>query len=114
MGNHISHKTFSLNNVPYSGMIEGKTFEDCHILGPAVIHHSGQTSFYDCIHDLPVISNPENTVYTVIPDHGILGVLPMNNCVFRRCKFSNISFVGNEQAGEIMKRQIRDHFSGNA
>ena len=113
MGKYISQKNFSINNVPYSGMIEGRTFEDCHILGPAVIHLCGTTTFYENKHEIPIIPNWQDATYTVISDSGIIGAVIVKDCVFRRCKFSKISFAGNKIAGDIMIEQIKSGLPKN-
>jgi hypothetical protein len=87
-----------------SSVIEGKTFEDCVVWGPAVViaknlsmHESriaaGQQSGMDGIF-----------VPTVKRAKVFLGMVVLKDCVFRRCTIAAISFNGSDEECKQWRR----------
>jgi hypothetical protein len=87
-------------------MVVGRTFEDCHIYGPAVIMLYDRNDIGD------------STFHTQKPDHIFIiassgiwgglgtGVIGLMDCKFRRCHFYNVSVTGDPATIEKWKTII--------
>jgi hypothetical protein len=105
LDSYFSKKSIRLIDLLLSGQfsISDKTFEDCYILGPAVIGLMGNSFLDSCTFIIPpgsdpFIEAPENTF--------IVGPMALNNCIFRRCKLTAIGIVASKAQIENMKRGI--------
>lgn len=71
--------------------IEGKTFTECLIEGPAVMAVMNGTSFDTC--SMGVAEDPR-TLLLEPRGEMIAGVVGMSNCRFVRCRFVQVGFTG--------------------
>lgn len=75
-------------------VIEGKTFIDCHIEGPAVLCPVGGVSFDAC--DMGASDGDiRNLMLAPLGPNKITGAIAFRNCVFRRCHFFAVGFTGS-------------------
>ena len=71
--------------------IDGKTFTECLIEGPAVIGVMNGTHFDTC--NMGVAENPKTLLLDPRGDM-VAGVIGMSNCQFIRCRFVQVAFTG--------------------
>jgi len=81
--------------------IDGKTFTDCLIEGPAVMAVMNGTTFDSC--NMGVASDPRTLLLQPLGDK-IAGVVGMSNCRFVRCRFAQVGFTGSPE----LLQQIED------
>jgi len=72
--------------------IEGKTFTDCLIEGPAVMAVMNGTSFDSCA--MGTTSDVRNLLYRPLSNTKMAGVVGLSNCRFIRCRFVQVGFTG--------------------
>lgn len=97
---YIRHQTIRAVDLSVDRTIQGRTIEDCTIVGPAVL--AGDLLIliecdFQAPHPATVFQFVQNGM--IMPD----GVIQVTDCTFRRCKFRDISFV-------IPEHIIRDSF----
>jgi len=73
--------------------IEGKTFTDCLIEGPAVIAVMNDTTFDSCA--MGTTTDTRNLLYKPMGQK-LAGVVGMSNCTFVRCRFAQVGFTGSD------------------
>ena len=83
--------------------IEGKTFTDCVIEGPAVMAVMTGTTFTDCAMGS---SNDVRTLLLRPVGEKMAGVIGMSNCSFVRCRFVQVGFTGSEELIEALRTGI--------
>lgn len=84
--------------------IDGKTFTECLIEGPAVMAVMTGTTFDGC--NMGVAKDPKTLLFKPLGDM-MAGVIGMSNCTFVRCRFAQIGFTGTDDLlAEIEKTLI--------
>lgn len=79
-----------------ASQIEGKTFIDCRIEGPAVLLAVGGCDFDGC--DMGYSGGDiRNLLLRPVSPTKVIGAIAFENCVFRRCNFFAVGFTGSEQ-----------------
>lgn len=73
--------------------IDGKTFTDCVIEGPAVMAVMTGTTFDNC--NMGTISDVKTLLYRPLGPK-LAGVVGMSNCRFIRCRFVQVGFTGSD------------------
>lgn len=73
--------------------IEGKTFTDCVIEGPAVMAVMNGTRFDSC--NMGAAADAKTLLYRPMGQK-MAGVIGMSNCVFVRCRFVQVGFTGTD------------------
>jgi hypothetical protein len=71
-------------------VIEDREFEDCIILGPAVI------APFRCTFEYNVFEGKQDWVLLEVPEGPRIGIIAVRNCVFRRCRFRGIGIAGGQ------------------
>ncbi len=84
--------------------IEGKTFTDCIIEGPAVMAVMNDTTFDSCI--MGATTDSRTLLYRPLSQTKLAGVVGMSNCKFIRCRFVQIGFTGSEKLLEELANGI--------
>ena len=84
--------------------IEGKTFTDCVIEGPAVMAVMNDTTFDSCI--MGVTTDTRTLLYRPLSQTKLAGVVGMSNCKFVRCRFVQVGFTGSEKLLEELAAGI--------
>ena len=74
--------------------IDGKTFTDCLIEGPAVVAVMNGTTFDNCA--MGTTSDVRNLLYRPLSTTKLAGVVGMANCRFVRCRFAQVGFTGSD------------------
>lgn len=74
--------------------IDGKTFTDCVIEGPAVVAVMNGTTFDNCA--MGTTSDVRNLLYRPLSTTKLAGVVGMANCRFVRCRFAQVGFTGSD------------------
>ena len=85
-------------------VLEGRTFTDCVIEGPALMlvlegTHFNNTNFG------PTGGNMRNMLFQPMGEMGI-GAIPVRNCTFTRCQFQTIGITGNETLLQMLIDQV--------
>jgi len=96
---------FAMSNIRAGkGLIDGKTFTDCLIEGPAVLFATDNVNFENC--NLGVTDSGQNLVLQTVGPK-VTGVVPFANTRFVRCRFVGIGFTGHpdfvKQVAENLK-----------
>ncbi|MBA4001100.1 hypothetical protein [Brevundimonas sp.] len=84
-------------------VVDGKTFTDCLIEGPAVMAVMTGTQFDSC--HMGVAENPRTLLLKPVGEK-IAGVVGMSNCRFVRCRFAQVGFTGTSEMLEGMERDL--------
>jgi len=76
------------------GLIEGKTFIDCRLEGPAVMMPVGACEFDAC--DMGYSGGDvRNLMLAPVGAEKVIGAIAFRDCTFRRCKFFAVGFTGS-------------------
>lgn len=86
-------------------VIDGKTFTECLIEGPAVMAVMNGTSFDACA--MGTTTDVRNLLYRPVSTTKLAGVVGMSNCRFIRCRFVQIGFTGSEGLIEDLQGGIK-------
>lgn len=79
-------------------IVEGRVFEDCIILGPAVLLPFGVNEITGGL----IEGDPEAIFWeSDQPGRGLTGAVVIKNCTFKNCRFVRIGFVG--ESGSLEK-----------
>lgn len=73
--------------------IDGKTFTDCVIEGPAVMAVMNGTTFESC--NMGTTGDVKTLLYRPLGTK-LAGVVGMSNCRFIRCRFVQVGFTGSD------------------
>jgi len=84
-------------------MIEGKTFTDCLIEGPAVLGIGDDVQFDGCNMGL---ATDVRTLLLTPRGPKAAGVVGFRNCRFLRCRFAQIGFTGPGETVAEMERGL--------
>lgn len=92
-GRFIQDQSFPISMVAHDGLIRGRTFDDCDIYGPAVIHISGAGvgQLVSCT----ISGSAQNSL--VVTQALPIGAIVTLDCNFMNCRFYKISFVGTKE-----------------
>lgn len=83
--------------------IDGKTFTECLIEGPAVIAVLAGTTFEGC--NMGTASDPRTLLYRPVGDK-LAGVVGLSNCQFISCRFVQVGFTGSDDMLEQMQAML--------
>ena len=83
--------------------IDGKTFTECLIEGPAVMAIMNGTTFDGC--NMGVAKNPRTLLLDPRGDM-IAGAIGMSNCRFVRCRFVQVGFTGAKEALDELEQGL--------
>ena len=83
--------------------IRNKTFIDCHIYGPAVVHPLAEPGATIIGNTIVVGPDPESG-FIVTTNTNAIGVIGLENCKLIRCTFHYISFIGRPEQITIIKK----------
>ena len=75
-GKYIQGQSFSISTIAYEGIVRNRTFDDCDIYGPAVIHMVGVGQVVGCAW----VGKRENTLIATTS-------LPLGAIIFENCNF---------------------------
>ncbi|MGA0545352.1 hypothetical protein ACO2Q1_08765 [Brevundimonas sp. VNH65] len=86
--------------------VEGRTFEDCHLEGPAVMCPLDGVHFERCDFG-PSDGDIRNLMLAPLGPKKITGVVTFRNCTFRGCTFFAVGFTGSPQFLQSMHDGVR-------
>ena len=86
-------------------ILDGKTFDDCIIYGPAVIKIVNNNEIVYSHFGAPG-SNPDNLWIIVQEQRWVTGIIGIKNTKFRHCTFVDIAFIGTREEREIFTKGI--------
>lgn len=75
-------------------VIDGKTFTDCVIEGPAVMAVMNGTVFESCA--MGTTSDIRTLLYRPLSQTKMAGLVGMSNCRFIRCRFVQVGYTGTD------------------
>lgn len=102
----VSHQNFRIvDAVDERGRLEGRTFEDCHIKGPAVL---GLLDGIVMVETTFQTTHPEmNDLYVEIETgRGYIGIIPVKDVAFRRCTFESVGIAGTSQMIQLIDGEM--------
>jgi len=79
-------------------VIQGKTFSNCSIVGPAILAPIESVSFVGCNFD--VADNDPASILIVVPPRWLVGAIALRHCGFYNCRFSRIGLICDESFGQ--------------
>ena len=83
--------------------LEGLTFEECHIIGPAVLGIIRNVRFDRCSFE----GTPEELIWEVPPERpSVLGVIGLSDCQFYGCRFTNIGLAMSPDGAASFRREL--------
>ncbi|MFA4891894.1 hypothetical protein [Brevundimonas sp.] len=85
--------------------IDGKTFTDCVIEGPAVMAVMNGTTFDNCA--MGTTTDVRNLLYRPLSTTKLAGVIGMSDCRFVRCRFVQVGFTGSDALLEELQGGIK-------
>jgi hypothetical protein len=73
-------------------MLDNLRFENCQIIGPAVLVLLDHITMSNCSFDAP---DPNSMFWIIPPDRpGVVGAVGVVNCEFFSCQFQRVGFAG--------------------
>lgn len=85
-------------------VIEGRSFVDCTIEGPALMLVLENVHF-DSTNFGPTGGDMRNMLFRPLGDMGI-GAIPVRNCTFTNCRFLTLGITGNDQLLDMLIEQV--------
>jgi hypothetical protein len=92
----LSQKKIRLSDlVGQDSIIRDRTFEDCEINGPMVVMSTGQGvgGFHKC-----TWNGESDPVFIRAAEPRVGGVVGLEDCIFRRCRFFNVAIMHSPSA----------------
>ena len=86
-------------------LIEGRTFVECTIEGPAVMLVL-ENVFFDRTNFGPTGGDMRNMLFRPLGDMGI-GAIPVRNCTFTNCRFLTLGITGNDKLLDMLIAQVK-------
>jgi len=102
-GNYISNQSFNIADLAYNGLIEGRTFENCQIYGPAILMTGGVVGF---MHECRFEGHP-NALVIETSNKVLIGIISIKNCTFRRCVLRQIGIIGGKKLREDLPQEVK-------
>ena len=85
--------------------IDGKTFTDCVIEGPAVMAVMHGTGFESCA--MGTTTDIRTLLYRPLSETKMAGLVGMSNCRFVRCRFVQVGFTGTDELIEELTESVK-------
>lgn len=105
LDSYFSKKQIRLIDLLLQGesSIRSKTFEECHLIGPAIIGFRGSVVLEACNWNGPSM----DAVFHEVPSGTtIVGPIGIVDCVFRRCNFRGIGMMGVKADVDKWKQSV--------
>ena len=83
-------------------IIQGKTFDHCEIIGPAIIGFGTTTIMNDCEADVP---DSQFLIYATEAKRSS-GLILLTDCIFKNCAFRRISVLVSPKQKNIVEQGI--------
>ena len=104
----LQNKSIRINDlVREDNIIRNRTFENCHIYGPAII------ALNKCITTQATFTEIDiNGVFIETTNKIVSGVIELNTCIIKNCTFHKISFIGTPDDIKRLKNQVINEKKG--
>jgi hypothetical protein len=86
-------------------VIEGRTFRNCRIAGPAVMLVLEGTTFH-ATNFGPSHGDIRSILFKPMSEKYALGAIPVRNCRFENCTFSALGITGHENFLNLIIEQV--------
>ena len=86
-------------------VIEGRTFSDCLIEGPAVMLALDGVNF-ESTNFGPTGGDVRNMLFRPMTGRMAIGSIPVRNCTFRNCQFHTLGITGGEELLQMLAEQV--------
>ena len=86
-------------------IIEGRTFTDCYIEGPAVMLVLEGTHF-EGVNFGPTGGDLRNILFRPMSGERAIGAVPVRNCTFRNCQFNTLGLTGSDDLLQMLVDQV--------
>ncbi len=97
---YIRGHSFKIADLAHHNRIVERTFEDCHIYGPAVLAPVRSPTLYNCTFE----GSPEQICIAIAADNAqVIGPIAIDGCIFRRCSFRGIGFIAPQETANKIK-----------
>ena len=105
----IFGRTVIISEVPRDSKnlsrIKEKQFDNCQILGPAVVTPEGfDRVFTQC--EFGILNNDIESIFLEAKGSSISGTIGIRDCKFSQCKFAFLTFAGNKDFLDKMRAGI--------
>ncbi|SRR6266699_1224737 len=99
LAGHFSKRRICLMDFfhPFMQATLAAKFEDCELLGPAVVFLGGCTLLHDDFNNCEAVIAKDNVA--------TIGAMAFKSCIFERCKFFNVTFIMTKNQYLSMKEQ---------
>lgn len=87
-------------------VLEGKTFTDCRIEGPAVMLVLEDVHF-DGVNFGPIGGDMRNLLFRPMSGQMAIGAIPVRNCTFLNCQFHGLGITGGDELLQMLVDQVR-------
>jgi hypothetical protein len=103
-GAHIKDREVRISELTLDSSVVGdRTFENCHIYGPAVVLFRGARTVIERNHWDGAGGRPQDLMLEVPDNHRPIGSVLFLDCVFRECWFHRATFAGTHKEIELLK-----------
>lgn len=86
-------------------IIEGRTFTDCYIEGPAVMLVLEGTHF-EGVNFGPTGGDLRHILFRPMSGERAIGAVPVRNCTFRNCQFHTLGITGSDDLLQMLVDQV--------
>ena len=106
-GGHFALFDLYRANIQNGGgaIIEGRTFTDCFIEGPAVMLVLEGTHF-EGVNFGPTGGDLRNILFRPMSGQRAIGAVPVRNCTFRNCQFHTLGITGSDDLLQMLVDQV--------
>lgn len=106
-GGHFALFDLYRANIQNGGgaIIEGRTFTDCYIEGPAVMLVLEGTHF-EGVNFGPTGGDLRNILFRPMSGQRAIGAVPVRNCTFRNCQFHTLGITGSDDLLQMLVDQV--------
>jgi hypothetical protein len=106
-GGHFALFDLYRANIQAGGgaVIEGRTFSDCYIEGPAVMLVLDGNQF-EGTNFGPTGGDMRAMLFRPLSGKSAIGAIPVRNCVFRNCQFHTLGITGSDDLLQMLTEQV--------
>ncbi|GAA0870594.1 hypothetical protein GCM10009116_24310 [Brevundimonas basaltis] len=106
-GGHFALFDLYRANIQNGGgaILEGRTFSDCFIEGPAVMLVLEGTHF-EGVNFGPTGGDLRNILFRPMSGQRAIGAVPVRNCTFRNCQFHTLGITGSDDLLQMLVDQV--------
>jgi hypothetical protein len=90
----LDQRVYIAQEVDQSSIIEGRTFDQALIMGPAVLFPLGEVTFTDNLFD----ADPDALFIELPEGREVVGIIGLRDVTFSGCEFRNIALAGTPES----------------